>query len=350
MEKAVYRIIDANFNRGREAARVMEEYCRFFLDSGPLTARAKRLRHQLCGAVARLDAGKLMTARDSAGDVGRGMQVGDQMVRRQLGDALIAACKRLTEALRALAETTAIVDAEVAGAFEALRFEAYALEKDITLSGDARQRFGGVRLYVLITASPEDSDSRVLELAAECSLGGADCIQLRAKNIPDDRVFHLSGGLVRICAEHNVLSIINDRVDIAVATGADGVHLGQNDLPLAEARRLQTRPMLFGLSTHSTEQLDAAIAENPAYIALGPAFATATKAHEPCVGPAYIRPALGLLGEAGIAHVAIGGITLDNLEEVLGWGVRAIAVCSAVTHARNTRTQCRQFKERLRGR
>ena len=98
MERAIYRIIDANFNRAREAARVMEEYCRFALESAVLSWRAKELRHRLSRAVDRLDARMLAAARDSAGDVGRGMTVGDQMVRRSLADCSTAAAKRLTEA------------------------------------------------------------------------------------------------------------------------------------------------------------------------------------------------------------------------------------------------------------
>ena len=116
VEKAVYRIIDANFNRGREAARVLEEYCRFVLGNEPLTARAKQLRHQLCQAAAKLDAGRLIAARDSVGDVGRGMHVGDQMVRaapRRVHRRLQA-----PEALRTLAETTAVVNAPAAQVFE----------------------------------------------------------------------------------------------------------------------------------------------------------------------------------------------------------------------------------------
>lgn len=326
---------------------MVEEYCRFVLDSKPLTARAKSLRHQLCGAAAKLDAGRLIAARDSGGDVGRGMQVGGQMVRRDLRDAAVAGCKRLTEAFRALAETAAVVDVEAARLFEGLRFEAYALEKDIFLVDDAVRRFGRVRLYVLITAGPEDSDAAILELASQCAEGGADCVQLRGKNMADDRLFGLASGLVGICREHDVLSIINDRVDIAVVAEADGVHLGQNDLPLAQARKLQRRPMVFGVSTHSMEQLEAAIALYPGYVALGPAFPTATKAHEPCVGPKYIRAAIERLAGQGVPHVAIGGITLENLDEVLSWGVRAVAVCAAVTHADNPGRACRLFKEHL---
>jgi thiamine-phosphate pyrophosphorylase len=347
MEKAVYRIIDANFNRAREAARVIEEYCRFVLGNEPLTARAKGLRHRLCGAAARLDAGRLIAARNCATDVGRSMQVEGQMVRQDLGDVFAAGCKRLTEALRALGETAAVLDSEAAAVFEALRFDAYALEQEIVRAADARQRFGHVRLYVLITAGPQDSDAHILDLARHCAAGGADCLQLRAKNIPDGRLLELAQGVVRICEQSGIVSIINDRVDIAIAADADGVHLGQDDLALPAARKLAPKPMIFGVSTHSSEQLEAAIALDPAYIALGPAFATATKPHEPCAGPQYIRSAAARLKGQGVAYLAIGGITLENLDEVLAWDVECVAVCSAITHANNPEGQCRLFAERL---
>ena len=347
MERAIYRIIDANFNRAREAARVMEEYCRFALASAALSSRAKELRHRLSRAVDSLDEGLLAAARDSDSDVGRGMHVGDQMARRSLADCSTAAAKRLTEALRALAETVGVLDPDLAAVFEALRFDAYTLEKDIALAAIAAERFKPVRLYVLITTGPDDPPSRVLDLAAQCAHGGADCLQLRAKGITDDRLFALAQDFVKVCTERNVISIINDRTDIAVAADADGVHLGQNDLGIAQARKLQKKPMIFGISTHSLDQLDGAIEQIPAYVALGPVFPTATKPNEPCVGLEYVAAATKKLKPAGIAHVAIGGITLDNLDTVLHAGATAIAVCAAVTAQSDPTRQCQRFKDKM---
>ena len=346
MERAIYRIIDANFNRAREAARVMEEYCRFALASAALSWRAKELRHRLSRAVDRLDARMLAAARDSAGDVGRGMRVGDQMVRRSLADCSTAAAKRLTEALRALAETVGVLDPDLAAVFEALRFDAYTLEKDITLAAGAAERFKAVRLYVLITTGPDDPPGRILDLAAQCADGGADCLQLRAKGIADDRLFVLAQDFVKVCTECNVISIINDRTDIAVAADADGVHLGQNDLGIAQARKLQKKPMIFGISTHSLDQLDGAIEQTPAYVAVGPVFPTATKPNKPCVGLEYIAAATEKLKATGIVHVAIGGITLDNVDAVLHAGARAIAVCAAVTAQDDPAGQCQRFRDK----
>ena len=344
MERAAYRIIDANFNRGREAARVVEEYCRFALNSPLLTQRAKRLRHELCAAVGRLDAGRLIASRDTHGDVGAGRTVENQLVRGGLKDCLTAGCKRLTEALRALAETTQTINREVAETMEKLRFDAYALEKDIALFGEPAQKFGRVGLYVIITSN---LPVEIISLASKCAAGGADCVQLRAKAIADDSLFAVAVQFVRICNEAGVLSIINDRPDIAVAAGADGVHLGQNDMPVEQVRRLQMTPLIIGKSTHSIEQVRSACGELPTYAALGPVFPTPTKPGVKAVGLEYVRRGAKELAGAGIAGVAVGGITADNVEDVLRAGADAVAVCSAVTRASDPAAACRALKQKL---
>ncbi len=344
MERAVYRIIDANFNRAREAIRVIEEFCRFALNSGPLTERAKQIRHELSSAIGRLNAGRLISSRDTLGDVGVGKTVDGQLVRGELRDCFTAGCKRLTEALRVLAEMTQTQDRSVAETIENLRYAAYTLEKDITLFSDAFEKFKGVRLYVIITNNlPAD----IISLTCKCAAGGADCIQLRAKAVEDDKLFAVAVEFVRICKDAGVLSIINDRVDMAVAAGADGVHLGQNDLPIEQARKLQLAPLIIGKSTHSPRQLRAACEERPTYAALGPVFATETKPTAEAVGLDYVRQATGILADTGIGNVAIGGITLDNVEDILKAGAKAIAVCAAVTKAGDPAAACGAMKEKI---
>ena len=346
MQRSVYRIIDANFNRAREALRVIEEFCRFALDSDPLTARVKQLRHELSAALAQLDAGRLLTARDTLADVGVEMQVPNQLKRTDLNDCLSAGSKRLTEALRVLAETTQTIDPALAGKIENLRYRAYTLEKDIFVFADTTARFSCVSLYVIITSN---LPVEVFTLTESC-LADADCIQLRAKDIPDDRLFAVAEEFVSLCKEAGVISIINDRVDIAVAAGADGVHLGQNDLPLEKARLCQRTPLITGISTHSPDQLQSACNENPTYIALGPVFSTATKPAVKPVGLEYVEKAVPLLRDRSIASVAIGGITLDNIDQVLKAGAQAVAVCSAVTAPPRTsdpKAGCKAFKEKI---
>jgi thiamine-phosphate pyrophosphorylase len=344
MARAVYRIIDANFNRAREALRVIEDFCRFSLNSAPLTTCAKQLRHELSAAIGKLDAAQLITARDSLGDVGVGTTVDNQLQRSNLKDCFTAGCKRLTESLRTLAEMTQTLNPTVAQTIEKLRFSAYTLEKDIVLFSDTAEKFKPVRLYVIISSSlPAD----VFSLTHRCLAGGADCIQLRAKAVDDDRLFALALEFVKVCKDAGVLSIINDRVDIAVAAGADGVHLGQNDIPIEQVRKLQLAPLIIGKSTHCLEQLHAACEELPTYVSLGPVFSTSTKPTAKPVGLDYVKQATEILGRTGIGHVAIGGITLDNVEEVLNAGAKAIAVCSAVTGAADPTAACRALKEKI---
>lgn len=351
MANPVYRIIDANFNRAREALRVIEDFCRFFLNSAPLTARAKHLRHALSAAIAKLDPAQLIAARDSLGDVGAGTTVENQLRRGDLKDCFTAGCKRLTESLRTLAEMTQTLNPEVAQTIEKLRFSAYTLEKDIVLFADSAEKFKPVRLYVIVSPHSclrqEDLGADVLSLTRQCVAGGADCIQLRAKKIDDDKLFALAGEFVKVCKDACVLSIINDRVDIAVAAGADGIHLGQDDLPIEQVRKLQQAPLIIGKSTHSIEQLRTACEELPTYVSLGPVFSTGTKPGVKPVGLDYVKEGVEMLDDTGIGHVAIGGITLDNIEDVLKAGAKTIAVCSAVTEAADPAAACRALKEKI---
>ncbi len=344
MERAIYRIIDANFNRAREAIRVIEDYCRFALNSATFYARAKELRHRLSRAVRQLDNGQLLCCRDTVHDVGAGEVIQDQLTRIDLNECLTAGCKRLTEALRSLAEASQTLGGPVYQTIEALRYEAYVLEKDIFLISEPAEKFKRVSLYIVITSELKDE---IIELTKKCAEGDADCIQMRAKTMKDDELFSTAVEFVKINKEAGVLSIVNDRVDIAIAAGANGVHLGQNDLPVECARRLQLTPLIIGKSTHSLSQLRAACAERPTYVSLGPVFDTKTKPMSPPIGLKYIRQSKRMLVDSGIGCVAIGGITLDNVEKVISAGVNCVSVCSAVTEAGDPRAACKAMKGKI---
>jgi thiamine-phosphate pyrophosphorylase len=344
MERAAYRIADANFNRAREAARVVEEYCRFALNCAALSERAKRLRHELCAAIGQLDAGRLLAGRDTTGDVGVGAKVPGQLERTTLKDCLAAGTKRLTEALRVLAEVLQIENRPVAEAVERLRYEAYTLEKDIMLFSDPMEKFNRVRLYVIVTSN---LPAEALALASRCAAGGADCIQLRAKDVADDLWFAMAVEFVEICREMGALSVINDRADIATAAGADGVHLGQSDLPVEQVRRLQLTPLIIGKSTHSLKELESACVALPSYVSLGPVFATPTKPDVQIAGLEYVRQGIDRLAQSGVSHVAIGGITLDNVEQVIRAGAERVAVSAAVAKAVDPADACRRLKEKI---
>ena len=352
MERAGYRIVDANFNRAREALRVIEDYCRFALNSAPLSSRAKEMRHKLSSAIARLNTERLLASRDTPGDVGVGQTIESAIGRTDLKDSLTAACKRLPEALRVLAETLRSDEPGIADEMEGLRYAGYSLEKDIALFADAQVRFSKVRLYVLISSnlpavSLSNPPADVFTLTGQCIAGGVDCLQLRAKDIDADRYFAVACEFVKMCKDAGVISIINDRADIAIASCADGVHLGQNDLPLEQARKLQLTPLIFGKSTHSPAQLNAAIAELPTYVSLGPIFATPTKPDTKPVGLEYVKQALPILTDTGVGHVAIGGINENNIEAVLRAGAKTIAVSSAVAASPDPIAACKKLKEKI---
>lgn len=344
MDSAIYRIIDANFNRAREAVRVVEEFCRFGLNSEPLAKRAKQLRHELCFSIAKLDSERLISSRDTEGDVGTEIKLKKQHKRSDLEDCFTAACKRLTEALRVLSEMIQTIDPVEAEKLEKQRYCFYTLEKDISFLYSTCQKFSKVKLYIVITSESADE---VLSLTKDCILGKADCIQLRTKSMPGDELFDLAVKFANLCRAASVISIINDRPDIAIACGADGVHLGQNDLPIEQVRRLQSRPMIIGKSTHSMEQLRKACDQNVTYVGLGPVFSTPTKPTAKAVGFEYVTQASEFLKTTAIKGVAIGGINTDNITDVLNCGPDVIAVCSAVTKAPKPAKACMALKGKM---
>ena len=344
MDNAVYRIIDANFNRSREALRVIEEFCRFALNSKSLSARAKELRHQLCNSIAQLDSGKLISSRDTLSDVGVGQVIPSQNIRNDLKDCLTAGCKRLVEALRVLSEIIQVHDKNLAKQIEQLRYASYTLEKDIVLISEPLEKYRKVKLYIIITSN---YPAEILSLTSQCAASGADCIQLRAKSIQNDDLYAAAIEFVKICRDNGVFSVINDRLDIAIASGADGIHFGQNDLPLECVRQLEQKPMIIGKSTHSLEQLQSACDEQPTYVGLGPVYSTTTKPTADAVGLDYVNKATTFLADKPVGHVAIGGINMDNVEQVLKAGADCIAVCNAVTKAHNPSKACMELKKKI---
>lgn len=343
MDKAIYRIIDANFNRAREGLRVAEEFCRFALNNELLSNRCKELRHRLSKTAGKFDIERLICARDTENDIGRRMKIENQMKRGGIEDCVSAAFARAAEALRVIAETTAILETKPANDFEKLRYDCYILEKDISLFGFPALKFAKTRLYVIINV--EDCPDCLL-VAKAAAQNGADCLQLRAKKMTDAELLAMAKSFVDLCKQNNVISIINDRVDIAVAAEADGIHLGQNDLPIEQIRKFQLKPLITGISTHSTAELQKAVKQHPHYAGLGSCFPTTTKQVNVC-GLDYVKNAVAFLKDKSIESVAVGGINPDNVEKVLEAGAKRIAVSSCACKAANPAQICKIIKEKI---
>ncbi|HEY5058384.1 MAG TPA: thiamine phosphate synthase [Gaiellaceae bacterium] len=195
-------------------------------------------------------------------------------------------------------------------------------------------RLDEARLYLV-----HDGD---LEIAEAALRGGADIIQLRVKETPDDELLERARALRRLCTAHGALFIVNDSAELAVRVDADGVHVGQDDLPVAEARRIVGSDRIVGLSTHSAAQIEAA--ESVDYIAVGPVFATPTKPGRPAVGLELVQTAART---ATVPWFAIGGIDEGNVDDVRAAGATRIAVVRAVARAPDAECAARALRDRL---
>lgn len=328
MDKDALRILDANINRTREALRVIEDYARFVLDDPAAAAAAKQCRHRLRGIVDAVSANALLEARDIVSDVGRDVKTAGELQRASVEDVVRAAFARLAEACRALGEYGKLVSFSAAEAAESLRYHAYELEQRVVLRGALRRQLRKAHLYVLLT---ESLCSRPwLETAAAAIDGGAGCIQLREKKLDDGELLHRAVQLRELTARHKVLMALNDRPDLARLAAADVLHVGQGDLAVRAARRIAGAGILVGKSTHTAAQCDAAAAEEPDYLAVGPMFASATKPQGHVAGPGLLAAARE---RSDLPLVAIGGIDADNAAEIYAAGADCVAVCRAVIGA-----------------
>ncbi|MFM7267861.1 MAG: thiamine phosphate synthase [Cyanobium sp.] len=327
-EASVARLLDANLDRAREGLRVLEDWARFGLDRPDLVARTKDLRQQL-GLVHR-DAYKWVrhTATDPAAGMGHPAQDG-----RVRPAAVVAAnAARVQEALRVLEEFGRGRDPDLAATAARVRYALYDLELDLMRGpGSGQQRrelLRQCRLYLIVGSG---SAGRV---AAEAALeAGVRILQYRPKEAEglDDRTrLEEARALRRLCQRHGALFVVNDRLDLALAVEADGVHLGQGDLPIPLARRLLGAERLIGSSTHAPEQLQRAVAEGCDYVGVGPVNATPTKPGREPVGLAYITAAAAA---SPLPFFAIGGIEASMLPAVISAGAARVAVVRAITAA-----------------
>ena len=187
-----------------------------------------------------------------------------------------------------------------------------------------------------------------LDVARAFLAGGARFLQLRAKNLSGHEFLDLASAVVELAHRDQAVVIVNDRADIARLAAADGVHVGQEDLSPAAVRAIVGDTASVGLSTHTTEQIDAAVFQPVSYIAVGPVFGTVTKAtgYEH-VGLAMVREAARRATARGLPLVAIGGITLENAASVLDAGAASVAVISDLLAGGDPEARVRAYRDRL---
>jgi len=322
------RIVDANLNRARESLRVIDDYARFCLNDPVLTERLKSLRHKVGEIGKLLPVGALLAARDTPGDVGTTVSAGSEFERASPAHVAAVNFKRLQESLRSVEEYGKVLNPEFAGEIERVRYEVYSLESVVVRGSAARDRLSAATVYVLLTGSQCTAamDWTIEQAAA----GGASVFQLREKSLTDSELLKTARSVREWTALVGALFIVNDRPDIAQLSGADGVHLGQDDLPVSAARRIVGPDALIGVSTHSIEQVRKAVLDGADYIGVGPAFPSKTKNFTDFPGLPFITAASA---ETSIPAFVLGGIDPETVKLAARAGARRVAVGAAVLSA-----------------
>jgi thiamine-phosphate pyrophosphorylase len=372
------RIIDANFNRATEGLRVVEDHCRFALNDAHLSERAKRLRHDLATALGAINGRELAAARQTETDVGTVISTPQEQSRQSLAEIAAASWQRVQQALRVIEEHLKLLAPAAAAQVEALRYQSYTLAKACSSTADSQVRLARAKLYVLIDGA--SSECAFVERVQDLIAAGVHVLQLRDKQLDDRMLLERARLLRRILddqarergtenrglgpvrskpsTQYSVLStrdgsnlvkqlstdfltdsrpptpdprlplfILNDRPDIALLSRADGVHVGQEELTVHEARQIVGPSMLIGVSTHNIEQARQAVLDGANYIGCGPTFPSGTKHFDRFPGLEFLRQ---VAAEISLPSFAIGGITRENLPQVLATGFTRVAVGGAI--------------------
>jgi len=319
-QPALCRILDANLDRAREGLRIIEEWCRFGLNSADLAAECKQLRQEL----AVWHTAELRSARDTPADRGTELTHPQEEQRSSIQHLLEANFCRVEEALRVLEEYGKIYDPNMGKAFKQMRYRVYTLESNLLAYRRYQQL---LRSQLYLVTSGRDNLLGVVEAALQ---GGLTLVQYRDKTSDDSVKLDNVRKLCELCHRYDALLIVNDRVDLAIAADADGVHLGQQDLPVAEARKLLGPGRIIGSSTTNAEEMQRAIEEGADYIGVGPVYETPTKPDKQAAGLDYVRYAAA---KSPIPWFAIGGIDINNLDQVLNAGAQRVATVRSIMEA-----------------
>jgi len=330
---AVRRILDANLDRAREGMRIIEEWCRFGLNDAELTETCKIVRQELAG----WHAPEIRAARDTPGDPGTALSHPGEETRADIEAVLQANLCRVEEALRVLEEYAKLYDPNMAQACKEMRYEVYTLDSQFS-SHRRRQRLAAAQLYLV--TSPSD---RLFETVEAALQGGLTLLQYRDKDADDVTRIRNGRQLQKLCKRYGALFIMNDRADLALAVDADGVHLGQQDVPIAFARQILGSQRIIGRSTTNPEEMQRAIEEGADYIGVGPVYETPTKP-KAAAGLQYVRHAAA---NSSVPWFAIGGLDMTNMRDVFDAGGRRIAVVRAIMAAEQPTLVTQYFLSQL---
>lgn len=341
-ELSLQRILDAEANRAGEGLRVVEDFVRFVLDDPFLTEQTKQLRHDWATTLASLNLSHRLLARDTELDVGTQLSTATERARTDAWDVAVANLQRVQQAFRSLEEYSKCWEHPACLELERLRYRSYTLEKLLGTAVRSLNRLGEAQLYVLVdgAGSIEEFSERLRSLID----ARVDVIQLRDKELPDRDLLARARQLVSLARPARILTIINDRPDIARLCEADGVHVGQDELLVRDVRSVLGADRLVGVSIHDVAQARRAVSDGADYLGVGPTFPSRTKRFEQFPGLELVAD---IAGGFALPAFAIGGLDPTNVRQVVRAGMTRVAVGSSLWTCHDVGAQVQQFRQQL---
>ena len=320
----VFQIIDANLDRAREGLRVLEDWARFGLGASNYVTRIKNFRQVL--GKNHLEIYK--QTRNYVEDKSKGLTHQEQFNRKTPQQIISSNAGRVQEALRVIEEFTRLNNHNLSKIASEIRYEIYNLEIDLLRLSKCKNSKDILKennLYV-ITNQKEN----LLKTIEEILIAGVRIIQHRFKIGTDKDHLQEAIQIKNLCKKYNSLFIINDRVDIALASNADGIHLGQDDLDLKTARKLLGYSKIIGISASNEIDISNALKAGCDYIGIGPVFETATKKGKTPLGIEKIKK---LTKDLNIPWFAIGGVNKNNISHLKRYGLKKVALVSQLMNS-----------------
>ncbi|MCX7994392.1 MAG: thiamine phosphate synthase [candidate division WOR-3 bacterium] len=314
------QILDVNLNRLTEALKLIEDYIRFELKKPAILEKVRNLRYNFFLLKKSISTIDIVSSRQSASDLGRKPDF-DSVPREKELDIIMANFTRAKESARIIEEILRMKDRSASRVMKRIRFGIYDLEKIVL---EMKEKKFNPRLYAIIDEKylgkmPLDKMVKTLQD------NGATMIQLRIKSLPDKTFYRYAEKIKRLLTNPEIKFIINNRIDIAIGVDADGVHLGQNDIPLVKARKIAGEKFIIGISAHNLNEAQRAQKNGADYLGVGAVYPTQTKLDARCCGLNLIRQ---LRKKIFLPIIGIGGINDKNYKEVLRAGADGVAVAS----------------------
>ncbi len=334
----IYQIIDANLDRAREGLRVLEDWARFGLGKETYVEKIKNFR-QILGKN-HLDVYK--QSRNHIEDKCKGFTHREQFNRKTSEQIISSNSARVQEALRVIEEFSRLQNHELSKIASEIRYEIYTIETDLLSYSKCKKLEEILKendLYVIT-----DQKDNLLEIIEEILIAGVRIIQHRFKKGTDQDHLREAIQIKNLCKRYNSLFIINDRLDIALASNADGIHLGQDDLDLKTARKLLGYSKIVGISANNAIDISNALKDGCDYLGIGPVFETTTKKNKIPLGIENIKT---LTKDLNIPWFAIGGIKSNNISYLKRNGFKKVALVSELMNSEDPKEDAMMIIKKL---